>query len=613
MPESEQKTVIRLSQNSKQLVIAGPGTGKTYTLIERIKYLLNDGSIYASEILILSFSVSAVREIKNRLNNYVEKGELNSEAQFVEIRTFDSFGSKLIYEIDNNILRECLTYDDSIKKATELVLSDDRSSSIISRYKHIFVDEIQDIVGLRAELTLALLKNVKCGFTLFGDPAQAIYEYTTFENPELMSSSAFINKIRQFFYDLPPDIEFTQNFRTGEDNNLRIIAEKGRTTILNSDPVLAYHELRKIYKEFPSCGSLDSPEFNNIECNFQNNEAILCRTNGQALSIATYLYEKGIDFILIPRIEQYHIPSWIGKLFYNYDSTNVSFEEFNYLYEKKLQHCEISTNQVWELLFEILNQKVRSSFNILQLRKSLTIDRPPIQDILEKKKDSIIISTIHRSKGREYDNVRIVVNNKIPDNNVLKLDEARILFVGITRAKNMVKRIEDNNVINLYKPPEDRWIKMTKNKGIAGIEMGLYGDIDISSFVSSKLFNDDIADIKENQEDLDKIISRGDKVMLRLCHNSSKNILYEIRVYLRGQYITVGKTSVSFGQNFSGIMNNLYGSSKKIIPEEITGLWVSNIVTEVGNLRDEDVPRRYRTTGFWLGIHIQGLGNFSYN
>lgn len=58
--------------NGKYLVLAGPGTGKTFTTIQRIKQMINNG-ISADKILCLTFSQTAANEMKERLNKEIRK------------------------------------------------------------------------------------------------------------------------------------------------------------------------------------------------------------------------------------------------------------------------------------------------------------------------------------------------------------------------------------------------------------------------------------------------------------------------------------------------------------------------------------------------------------
>lgn len=75
------------------LVIAGAGTGKTKTLIEKIKNIIEHGIVKPENILILTFSRKAADEIKRRVSELV-----GSSASLLTAGTFHSFCLKLIHE-----------------------------------------------------------------------------------------------------------------------------------------------------------------------------------------------------------------------------------------------------------------------------------------------------------------------------------------------------------------------------------------------------------------------------------------------------------------------------------------------------------------------------------
>ena len=64
-PNPRQKEAIEAIKGPVML-LAGPGSGKTFTLIERIKNMLSFG-VLPSEILCLTFSDAASNEMKTRL------------------------------------------------------------------------------------------------------------------------------------------------------------------------------------------------------------------------------------------------------------------------------------------------------------------------------------------------------------------------------------------------------------------------------------------------------------------------------------------------------------------------------------------------------------------
>src|SRR5262245_18421327 len=95
MPLSDpQRDVVEAPMSSRQLVLGGAGTGKTHTLIERIRHLVDrDDVAPGSEILVLSFTRAVVRELKARLR--LTEGQV----RLVRPVTFDSFATRLLREL----------------------------------------------------------------------------------------------------------------------------------------------------------------------------------------------------------------------------------------------------------------------------------------------------------------------------------------------------------------------------------------------------------------------------------------------------------------------------------------------------------------------------------
>ena len=66
-----QKKVV-LDNSKELLVVAGAGSGKTLTIIAKVKYLIEKKNIKESEILCLSFTNEAVNNIKDRIKYNVD-------------------------------------------------------------------------------------------------------------------------------------------------------------------------------------------------------------------------------------------------------------------------------------------------------------------------------------------------------------------------------------------------------------------------------------------------------------------------------------------------------------------------------------------------------------
>ena len=97
----------------KWLVLAGPGTGKTFTIIERIKNMLSKG-IKPEKILCLTFTDAAATEMKKRIEE-----ELNVISCGVQIFTYHGFCCNIIEEFseDFEIPSNYRVISDPISKA----------------------------------------------------------------------------------------------------------------------------------------------------------------------------------------------------------------------------------------------------------------------------------------------------------------------------------------------------------------------------------------------------------------------------------------------------------------------------------------------------------------
>ena len=75
------------------LIIAGAGAGKTKTLTTKIAYLIEEQNVHPQNILAITFTNKAAKEMKDRL--YMLVGDL---AKKLQVSTFHSFGLKLLRE-----------------------------------------------------------------------------------------------------------------------------------------------------------------------------------------------------------------------------------------------------------------------------------------------------------------------------------------------------------------------------------------------------------------------------------------------------------------------------------------------------------------------------------
>lgn len=83
-------SVVKPSKN--HLIIAGAGTGKTTTVVGKIKYLLNENQYNPEDFLVLSFTNASASEMRDRIHN--ETGEE------IEASTFHKLGLNIINSVE---------------------------------------------------------------------------------------------------------------------------------------------------------------------------------------------------------------------------------------------------------------------------------------------------------------------------------------------------------------------------------------------------------------------------------------------------------------------------------------------------------------------------------
>nr|WP_313343167.1 ATP-dependent helicase [Lacrimispora sp.] len=102
--EGAQKEAI-LHYNGPMLVLAGPGSGKTFTITHRICHLIKEGGVNPANILVITFTKSAAGEMKDRFESL-----MGGETTSVSFGTFHAIFFRILkfaYRYDaRSIVRE---------------------------------------------------------------------------------------------------------------------------------------------------------------------------------------------------------------------------------------------------------------------------------------------------------------------------------------------------------------------------------------------------------------------------------------------------------------------------------------------------------------------------
>jgi len=103
----------------RQMIVAGPGTGKTEFLVRRVGQVLDSGLALPSEVVVLSFSRRASARLRSRIEETV-----GTSGVPVEVTTFHSLAMRLI-EVVTGKLPVTLTTPEQVALVREMLASED--------------------------------------------------------------------------------------------------------------------------------------------------------------------------------------------------------------------------------------------------------------------------------------------------------------------------------------------------------------------------------------------------------------------------------------------------------------------------------------------------------
>ncbi len=134
-----QKEIVTLTEGPL-LIIAGPGSGKTFTLVERIIFLLEKKEIEPSKIFVSTFTEKAAKELITRISNRLLELKLNIDISTMKIGTLHSLFLK--------ILEENIQYSD-LKKNYRLIDEFEQKYIIYKNIdKFLEIKEIQEFLRI---------------------------------------------------------------------------------------------------------------------------------------------------------------------------------------------------------------------------------------------------------------------------------------------------------------------------------------------------------------------------------------------------------------------------------------------------------------------------------
>lgn len=92
MINESQKLIIQEGK-TPAAVIAGPGTGKTFTIVKKVVDLVKNHNIPANKILITTFTKKAAAELNTRIISEFNKEGINTDLADLKIGNFHNLAN----------------------------------------------------------------------------------------------------------------------------------------------------------------------------------------------------------------------------------------------------------------------------------------------------------------------------------------------------------------------------------------------------------------------------------------------------------------------------------------------------------------------------------------
>ncbi|MDL1959084.1 MAG: UvrD-helicase domain-containing protein [Deltaproteobacteria bacterium] len=494
----EQLAVYKAPLDEAAVVVAGPGSGKTHTLMLRLARLIHEEEVDPKHILVLAYNRAVVAELKHRLNDLLGKLGYRRIAASLKVFTFHGL---VRYCIPNQVQDEELERWIEIFNETIGNKSSAGRVQLLTRLgkpRYVFVDEFQDITRERYEMLKLVADPKKASVTAIGDPNQSIYGYERAKAGDPREAEPFFDEFQQDYSAIRFDLK--NNYRSFEGILKR--AEKDIEPIENkmlkeelkaqrepkshwplkdcyvqdeeAEKGLIVKKLRELLGETKDDGS----PYNHV--------AVLCRSNEEVYRCYEQIMKEGIESSSVKIRVQGDASSLrnvreIAHLVEDFDKqpTKPLPADLYRIIEKRIK-SELATHKNWsehymelllalvsefmhtrseratygdllDYLSDILRKDEGQCFKLYQFWKKRRAD----QVIPGKRVREIILSTVHRIKGLEFDAVllshsyasvphyRNEDTTEVDEKELSSLinEERRIYYVAMTRARDRLVKI----------------------------------------------------------------------------------------------------------------------------------------------------------------------------
>ncbi len=430
--------------------------------------------IFDQTYFITPDAVESISEVKARVMPMVDLARVNlaymQDDVYALSNKYDVAVSmedcRLVVDIIAKGMREMKTID-----FTDMIFAPVYHDIRTQQYDFIFIDECQDLSECQRVLVMKAVKNGSGRFIAVGDRQQAIYGFTGADAESFDKLTAMPNVTQ-----LPLSV----CYRCGSD----IIA-------------MAKSIVPQI--EAFSGASTGSVEMVSRVADVKAGDMILCRNTYPLVKLGFQYISEGIKAVIVGKDLGANLINMIRK---------TKAKSFDEMYGKLAKEGDKMITTISRIK-GITDTEARNSSQYEAYKdkvEAITVISDGCSDIDEviqkietmfgdDSVDAIKLSTIHKAKGLEADNVYIIHAELMPSKNAKlawqKLQEQNLIYVAYTRAKNKLGFISDFDAYS-GKSAVTRAVKQTAQpvveavKEVVAVKEGdeIKGEFTIESVVS---------------------------------------------------------------------------------------------------------------------------------
>jgi hypothetical protein len=610
----EQLAVVEQPWDARVLVTAGAGTGKTHTLVRRLDALCGhedpEKALEATEILVLTFSRAAARELRERISRHGER------AHRVRARTFDAWAYEVLLQAYPDGEWGTVGFDERISAAARAIEKGALEIGDAVPPAHVVIDEVQDLLGGRRELVETLLDRYQesCGFTVVGDAAQSVYGFQIKDLGERADETGrFLDWLRCSYPEDLLELHLTQNFRAATPEARVALALGPRLQRLSdrNEAGTLYEELRDLLLD-PANGMGDLDDEFTLDGlrGLSDTCAVLTRDNRQALVISDLLHTHGIDHRLRRPLEERPVPYWVAELLRRTDANTLTEDRFHTLLAEIPLPYRPDATALWTVLRRAARGAARSVLDLDRLRRTTARGGFP-DEAADPETARIVVSTVHRAKGLEFDRVIVLTPPTLAALHKQYLNdldlpaEARALYVAMTRARQDLYHVP---------PPELPLFRRAGSRRNGRRYLGSWRSYDRYGIVAEPgdVSHDDPpgqqTDAVATQSYLLEHVRPGHEVLLRRRHDLPAGEAESPPYALMHAGREIGEASRSFREGLFQVQK-VNRTWDPWWPDEIHGLRIDTLETVTGSTA-AGANAGLGERGVWIAPRITGIGRY---